>query len=288
MKNVTKLFAVIFAVGLFCTLNLSAQENEKSGGSVKGFVINNPNPAKSKRSEAELNLNNQTAAQNSLIFCWSADDNTAASYKLKVWQLKQGQTAETAMQSNQIIVTSTQHAINTKGTGHQDRTTTGDNSEAIKVCSENLQQANEKAAKHSINTKGGGADGIATTDAAKHAINTRCAGCQDKVPTTEAAAKHAINTKGAGGDRTAADHAINTKGAGSGDRPITNPQTTLNPIGAFTVDNFPACAEGTSCNYVFTVEALNSQGNPVSLSAKPHGVRFGINWKTSRLYFEIY
>jgi hypothetical protein len=242
MKNVTRFLTAAFVIGVFCTMTF-AQTDARPAGPIKGTVVKggtNAPASNQKTSEAKTSIG-------AINICWSPDENTAASYRLKVWQLMQGQTAETAIASNKTIVTVSQHAINTKGAGANDRTLPAESDpDVIKVCSESLQ-----AQEHAIKTKGMGGDRSSTE--------------------TDIAAKpHAIKTKGVGGERA-----------------VTNPQTTLNPVQVFVVDNLPVCAEGASCDYGYTVEALNAQGNPVNPNIQPLIIKFGINWKTGRAYFSI-
>lgn len=152
MNNIFKLIASAVVIGAFCTIHVIAQGNEKAVSPIKGVGVVIKHGGASR-----------------VTFCWSPDDNTATSYKLKVWQLMKGQTVETAMRSNPPIVTkdvdiadttaTAKHAINTKGAGSGDRTSTTESDlDLIKVCSEALQQGDSSTAKHAINTKGAGAN----------------------------------------------------------------------------------------------------------------------------------
>jgi hypothetical protein len=166
MKNITKLLAATFSIGLFCTMNF-AQTDAKPTDSVKDKTVNGEQiPSDNNRTLRVRVLNvatikrdikrGEAGQQNSVIFCLSSDENTPASYRLKVWQLMQGQTAETAMASNKIIATASYHAINTKGAGANDRSSmTGNNSDAIKACSESLQQSDDTTQK-SVHPHNGG------------------------------------------------------------------------------------------------------------------------------------
>jgi hypothetical protein len=191
MKNITKLLVATFAIGLFCTMNFAQTDAKIVQGKHFASVI-----IKGKQA-------------NQAILCLSSEEKMPENYRLKVWQLMQGQTGVQTMRSNQPIVTVTEHAINTKGTGGVNgRISKPDSdSDAIKGCSEALQQ------------------GESTTTSKK-------------------------------------PHAINTKGTGIAGRSSMNVQVV-------TIDNFPTCAKGSSCNYEFTVEALNADGSLVNPKAKP-------------------
>jgi hypothetical protein len=269
MKNITKLLAAAFAIGLFFTMTF-AQTDANPTASVKDTkVTGEQNQSDSNRTVTVRVLNvvhikrdkkpGEAAQQNSLIFCWSSDENTAASYRLKVWQLMQGQNAETTMRTNLPIVTkdvdnvtasNSSKKLNNKnpelmrGVGSEEMAASN-NSDAIKACME-------------------------TFEAQEHAINTKGAGSGDRSSTqTDIAAKPlSIQTKGAGGDRS-----------------VTNPQTTLNPIRAFVVDNFPVCAKGSSCEYVGTVEALNADGSLVNSTDRRF---FRVRYVEHPIYPKIY
>jgi hypothetical protein len=234
MKNVTKFLMVAFIIGAFCTMTF-AQTDEKPVGSVKGAVIkggSNPKPPGNQKT---------SEAKNTLTFCWSSDENTSPKYRLKVWQLMQGQNAETAMRTNKPIVTkdvaditepstTAKHAIKTKGMGGDRSSTAGSNSDVIKACSEALQQQN---------------------DSGKY-INSNLAG---------------NNTY-------------------NGQAYKTTDTSSAVIVRAVTVDDYPVCAEGSSCDYAATVEAVNAAGNPMP-NAKPiRGYKFGFN-REKGFYFEI-
>jgi hypothetical protein len=201
MKNIKKLLTATFAIVILCTMNFAQTDAKIVQGKHFASVI-----IKGKQA-------------NQAILCLSSEEKMLENYRLKVWQLMQGQTGVQTMRSNQPIVTVTEHAINTKGTGlNNGRTSKPDSdSDAIKVCSEALQQ------------------GESTTTSKK-------------------------------------PHAINTKGTGS-----TNGRSSMN-VQAVTIDNFPACAKGSSCNYEFTVEALNADGSLVNPKAKALTGEFKCDW----------
>ncbi len=70
-----------------------------------------------------------------LTVCAESTGAMTGQFQLKVWQLKSGQTSETAMASNRIVATASFHAINTKGTGaNNNRTTTTAESSLIADC----------------------------------------------------------------------------------------------------------------------------------------------------------
>ena len=143
MKNTSK-FLVFVAILVFCTINYSAQENEKATGKHGG------------KATVGMGMGKQNGQ---VTFCWSSDENTAASYRLKVWQLIQGQSPEAAMRTNQPIVTkdvdnianpatTAKHAINTKGAGGSDRSSARvSDPEEIRACSESMRSADNPTAK---------------------------------------------------------------------------------------------------------------------------------------------
>jgi hypothetical protein len=101
-------------------------------------------------------------------------------------------------------------------------------------------------AKHAINTKGaGGVSRSLVTETDPEVIKA----CSESIGPTDSQAAKAQKTK--------------TKSNNANDRVIGNALA----ITATTIENFPVCAVGTKCDFLWTLEPFSSDAKTAALSA---------------------